>query len=162
MAAEGTTVPNYSSVINTIKGADVDAVLYGGYYAQAGPFAKQLKDGGVTAPFLSGDGALDPAFVKGAGAAAEGSYLSCTCALVNAASTGSAATFYTNYKAAFDVDPGTYSPEGFDAATIFINGVKAGDVTREALAPYVSGVDFTGVSKQIQFETNGNIQGEGS
>ncbi len=101
VAAEGTTVPNYSSVVNTIKGKNVDAVVYGGYYAQAGPFAKQLKDGGVTAAFVSGDGSLDPAFVEGAGAAAEGAYLSCTCALINAASTGTAATFYTNYTAAF-------------------------------------------------------------
>lgn len=159
VAAEGTTIPNYSSIINTIKGANVDAVLYGGYYAQAGPFAKQLKDGGVTAKFVSGDGSLDPAFVKGAGAAANGSYLSCTCALINAGSTGTAATFYTDYKAAFSADPGTYSPEGFDSATIFINGVKDGKVTRADLLPVVSAASFTGVSKQIAFESNGNIKG---
>jgi branched-chain amino acid transport system substrate-binding protein len=157
VAAQGTTVPNYSSVINAIKGANVGAVFYGGYYAQAGPFAKQLKDGGVTAKFLSGDGANDPAFVTGAGAAANGAYLSCACAAINASSTGPAKTFYTNYKAAFNTDPGTYSGEGYDAATIFINGIKAGKVTRADLAPYVSGVDFTGVTKQIKFQSNGNI-----
>ena len=159
VAAEGTTVPNYSSVVNTIKGADVDVVFYGGYYSQAGPFAKQLKDGGVTAQFVSGDGSLDPAFVEGAGAAADGAYLSCTCALINDASTGDQETFFNDYTEAFKVDPGTYSPEGFDAATIFIDGIKAGKTDRAGLLEYVSGVDFEGVSKQIKFEENGNIAG---
>ena len=93
------------------------------------------------------------------GAAADGRFLSCTCALINDAATGAAATFYTDYKAAFNVDPGTYSPEGYDAATIFINGVKDGKTTSADLLPYVSAVNFAGVSKQIQFESNGNIKG---
>ena len=159
VAATGTEIPNYSSVISSIKGAGVDAVFYGGYYAQSGALAKQLQDGGVTAPFVSGDGSLDQAFVDGAGGAADGAYLSCTCALVNESATGAAATFFTDYKGAFNVDPGTYSPEGFDAATIFINGVKEGKTTAADLLAYVSGVTFDGVSKKIQFEENGNIKG---
>ena len=159
VAAEGTNVPNYSSTITKIKGAGVDAIFYGGYYAQAGPFAKQLKDGGVSARFVSGDGSLDPAFITGAGAAAESAILSCACALINAAATGTSKTFYDAYQAAFSAEPGTYSPEGYDAATVFINGIKEGKTTRADLAGYVGGVNFAGVSKQIQFETNGNIKG---
>ena len=159
VAATGTEIPNYSSVISAIKGAGVDAVFYGGYYAQSGAFAKQLQDGGVTAPFVSGDGSLDQAFIDGAGGAADGAYLSCTCALVNEAATGAAATFFTDYTTMFDVDPGTYSPEGFDAASVFINGVKEGKTTSADLLTYVSAVNFAGVSKQIEFEANGNIKG---
>jgi branched-chain amino acid transport system substrate-binding protein len=159
VAAVGTEIPNYSSVTSAIKEAEVDAVFYGGYYAQSGAFAKQLKDGGVTAAFVSGDGSLDQAFVDGAGAAADGSFLSCTCALINDAATGAAATFFTDYTAKFSVDPGTYSPEGFDAATIFINGIKEGKTTTADLLPYVSAANFAGVSKQIEFEANGNIKG---
>jgi branched-chain amino acid transport system substrate-binding protein len=159
VAAVGTEIPNYSSVVSQIKSANVDAVFYGGYYAQSGALAKQLKDGGVTAPFVSGDGSLDPAFVEGAGDAANGAYLSCTCALVNDAATGAAADFYTAYTEAFSVDPGTYSPEGFDAATAFINGIKEGKTTSADLLPFISGINFEGVSKQIQFEENGNIKG---
>lgn len=159
VAATGTEIPNYSSVISTIKSADVDAVFYGGYYAQSGALAKQLQDGGVTAAFVSGDGSLDQAFIDGAGAAANGAYVSCTCALINDAATGPAATFYTDYVDAFSVDPGTYSPEGYDAATVFINGIKEGKTTRADMLAYVSGVNFTGISKQIQFESNGNIKG---
>lgn len=159
VAATGTVVPNYSSTITKIKGAGVDAVFYGGYYAQAGPFAKQLKDGGVTATFVSGDGTLDPAFITGAGPAAEGAVLSCACALINNAATGTAKTFYDDYKTAFGAEPGTYSPEGYDAATAFIMAIKAGKTDRKGIADFVSTVNFAGVSKQIEFETNGNIKG---
>jgi branched-chain amino acid transport system substrate-binding protein len=159
VAAVGTEIPNYSSVISAIKGADVDSVFYGGYYAQSGSFAKQLQDGGVTATFVSGDGSLDQAFIDGAGGAANGSFLSCTCALVNESATGTGATFFTDYKTMFSVDPGTYSAEGFDAATVFINAVKEGKTTSADLLGYVSSVSFPGVSKQIEFEANGNIKG---
>ncbi|MGZ6338838.1 MAG: branched-chain amino acid ABC transporter substrate-binding protein [Candidatus Limnocylindrales bacterium] len=159
VAAEGTNVPNYSSTVTKIKGAGVDAVFYGGYYAQAGPFAKQLKDGGVTARFVSGDGTLDPAFISGAGAAAETAILSCACALINDAATGTSKTFFDAYKGAFSADPGTYSPEGYDAATVFINAIKAGKTDKASIETYVNSVDFEGVSKHIQFETNGNIKG---
>ncbi len=159
VAAVGNAVPNYSSTITKIKGAGVDAVVYGGYYAQAGPFAKQLKDGGVTAQFFSGDGSLDPAFITGAGAGAEGALLSCACALINDAATGTSKTFYDAYKAAFGVEPGTYSPEAYDAATAFIMAIKAGHTDTKSIESFVNTVNFTGVSKQIQFETNGNIKG---
>jgi len=159
VAASGTDVPNYSSTITKIKSAAVDVIFYGGYYAQAGPFAKQLKDGGVTAKFVSGDGSLDPAFITGAGAAASGALLSCACALINDAATGAQKTFYDAYKAAFNVEPGTYSPEAYDAATAFIDAIKAGHTDKASILTFVNGVNFDGVSKHIEFETNGNIKG---
>ncbi len=159
VAAEGTQVPNYSSTIAKIKGAGVDAIFYGGYYAQSGPFAKQLKDGGVKAAFVSGDGSLDQAFVTGAGAAADTSILSCACALITDAATGGQKTFYDNYKKAFSTEPGTYSPEGYDAATAFVKAVQGGKTDKAGLAEAVSASDFEGVSKTIKFEENGNIAG---
>ena len=159
VAATGTVVPNYSSTITKIKGANVQAVFYGGYYAQGGPFAKQLKDGGVTATFLSGDGTLSPAFVAGAGAAANGAVLSCACSLINNAATGASKTFYSAYKAAFNAEPGTYSPEGYDAATAFIDAIKAGKTDTASIETSINAANFEGVSKHIEFESDGNIKG---
>lgn len=159
VAAEGTTVPNYSSTISKIKGANVDAIFYGGYYAQSGGFVKQLRDGGEDAVFVSGDGSLDGAFIEGGGEAANGAALSCACALINDTATGAAKTFYDAYKAAYNTEPGTYSPEGYDAMTAFINAVKDGKTDRAGILEYLTTVDFEGVSKQIKFEANGNIVG---
>lgn len=159
VAAEGTNVPNYSSTVTKIKGANVDAIFYGGYYAQSGGFVKQLRDGGVTATFVSGDGSLDMAFVQGGGAAAEGAVLTCACSLINDTATGAQKTFFDGYKAAYNTDPGTYSPEGYDAMTVFIKAVEDGKTDRAGILEYVHQADFAGVSKQIKFEDNGNIVG---
>lgn len=159
VAAEGTTVPNYSSVVAALQSADVDAIFYGGYYAQSGGLVKQLRDGGIDAVFVSGDGSLDPAFITGAGAAAEGAVLTCACALFTADSPGAAGEFYTNYTEAFDTDPGTYSPEGYDAMQSFIKAVQDGNSDRASILSYVTDIDFEGVSKPVKFEDNGNIIG---
>ena len=163
VAAEGTTVPNYSSVVNTIKGANVDAVVYGGYYAQAGPFAKQLKDGGVTAAFVSGDGSLDPAFVEGAGAAAEGAYLSCTCALINAAADRDRGHLLHQLQGRVQHRPRHVLPRGLSTLprpSSTASRAAPRQLRRSSQSSAAS--NFAGVSKQIQFEANGNIRVERS
>ncbi len=75
------TADDYSSTVNKVQAAAPEVVFYGGYYAEAGKLAKQLKDAGVDAQFVSGDGSLDPGFIESAGdAAAEGVVLTCPCA----------------------------------------------------------------------------------
>ncbi len=71
---------DYGSTVNKAKGFAPDAIFFGGYYAQAGKLVKQLREGGVKARFLSGDGSLDPGLAKGAGGTtADGSVIACPC-----------------------------------------------------------------------------------
>ena len=44
----------------------------------------------------------------------------------------------TKYKAAFNTDPAIYSTEGYDAATLFINAIKGGATTPDAINTAVS------------------------
>ena len=66
-----------------MKAADPDAVFFGGYYAAAGRLSKQLRDAGVTATFVFGDGVLDPGFIEAGGDAAEGAIITCPCAPID-------------------------------------------------------------------------------
>jgi branched-chain amino acid transport system substrate-binding protein len=150
---------DYSSTVNKIKGANVDVVFYGGYYAQAGTFVKQLKDAGVTAKFVSADGSLDQKFIDNAGPAANGAYLSCTCVLATASDDPDVQKFIDDYKAAYNTLPATYSAEGFDAATAFIKAVQAGKTSKEDILTFLGTVNFEGISKPIQFEANGELTG---
>ncbi len=152
---------DFSATVNKVKAARPDLVFYGGYYAEAGRFKKQLADADVTAKFLSGDGSLDPGFVTSAGAAAaEQARLSCPCNLALESSTGKLKDFYTDYKSKLGKEPGLYSPEGYDAANILINGIKAGNDTREKMLQYLETAvgTYEGVSKTIEFEPNGNLK----
>jgi branched-chain amino acid transport system substrate-binding protein len=150
---------DFSSTVNSIRAANAAAVFYGGYYAEAGRLRKQLVDAGVRATFLSGDGSLDAGFVVAAGAAAaEGARIACPCNLALADSTGDLKSFYDNYLRETGKEPGLYSPEGYDAAKILIQGIKAGNTDRASLLRYVEGIDrYEGVSKLIEFEPNGNL-----
>jgi len=150
---------DFSSTVNAVRAANPAAVFYGGYYAEAGRFRKQLVDAGVRATFVSGDGSLDPGFVVSAGAqAAEGAKLACPCNLALADSTGPLKTFYDAYQREIGKEPGLYSPEGYDAARILIQGIKGGNRDRASLLSYLENLQrFDGASKTIEFAPNGNL-----
>lgn len=150
--------PDYSSTVNKVKAASVDAIFYGGYYAEAAKLVKQLRDAGVQATFVSGDGTLDAKFIEGGGAATEGSQVSCPCALSETTSTDpDVKAFADAYKAEYGADPATYSSEGYDAANVFLKAIEAGKTTGADINTYLSTIDFKGISKQIKFEANGEV-----
>jgi branched-chain amino acid transport system substrate-binding protein len=154
---------DFSAAVNGTKAAKPDVVFFGGYYAQSGPLKKQLTDAGVTATFLSGDGSLAQNFIASAGAAGEGSLISCPCQWASKASTGKLGKFYKAFKAEIGHDPETYAAEAYDAANMIIDAINAGNDTRSKLVDYFEN-DFTsyaGVSKPIEFEKNGNIKQTG-
>jgi branched-chain amino acid transport system substrate-binding protein len=151
---------DFSAAVNKVKSAKVDMVFYGGYYAEAGRLKKQLTDAGVKAKFISGDGSLDKGFVDSSGAAGgEGALLTCPCRLATPDLPGKAGEFAKSYKEINGREPGTYSSEGYDAASILIAGIEAGNDTRDKLLSYVENLpSFDGVSKTVQFDTNGNVK----
>jgi branched-chain amino acid transport system substrate-binding protein len=147
---------DYSSTANKVRSFNPDAIFYGGYYAEAGKLLKQLRDAGVKAKFVSDDGSSDPGLVKAAGAQqAEGAMASCPCLLAGFSKDPKAQKFSTDYKTKFGVDPGTYSAEGYDAANMLIQAVKAGKTTGKDINDYLATTNYAGVSKQLKFTDKG-------
>lgn len=147
---------DYSSTVNKVRSFSADAIFYGGYYAEAGKLLKQLRDGGVKAKFISDDGASDPGLIKAAGAQqAEGAMASCPCLLAGFSKDPKAQKFTTDYKAKFGVDPGTYSAEGYDAAAMLIEAIKAGKTTGKDINDFLGTLNYAGVSKQLKFTPKG-------
>jgi branched-chain amino acid transport system substrate-binding protein len=153
---------SYSSTVNKVKPANVDAIFFGGYYSAAGKLIKQLRDGGVQATFMSGDGSLDAQLISsaGGGSSADGALLSCTCSSAVGSTDPAVQKFATDYKAKFNVDAATYSAEGFDAANIFLQAIDAGKTTTSDINDFVTAIDYKGVSKQIKFDPNGELAGD--
>ena len=153
---------DYSAAVNKANAAKPDLIYYGGYYSQAGRLAKQLKDAGVNAVFVSGDGVLDPGFIQAGGAGAEGAQLTCACKLATEDAAGELGTFAKAFKKQINKDPGTYATEGYDAAKLLIEGIKKGNTTRQKLRDYVNNIGtYKGAGKDIAFEANGNIKAGG-
>jgi branched-chain amino acid transport system substrate-binding protein len=141
---------DFSAAVTQIKGVGPDAIFYSGYYAGASLFVQQLKDGGVTATFVSADGTKDPEFVKQAGAASKDAILACPCGPPTGA-------FAEDYKKAFGQDAGTYSSEGYDLGTILLKGIDGGAITRPALLDFVKNYDGQGVARKYQWTDKGEL-----
>ena len=151
---------DYSAIGSKITGSGADVIYYSGYFADFALFTKAVRAAGFKGKLVSGDGSNDDQFIVGAGGDAEGVLFTCPCA--DARIDPKAADFAKAYKAKFNVDPGTYSPESYDAANAIISVLSSvGDEpTREAVTKAVLAVDFPGITKQIKFTEKGEVEGK--
>ncbi|MCA1982534.1 branched-chain amino acid ABC transporter substrate-binding protein [Nocardioides nematodiphilus] len=141
-----------SAVVTQVKASGADAFYYGGYYAEAGLLAKQLRNAGFKGTFMSGDGAEDPAFVKAAGsAAAEG-------ALLTAPAGPAPADFNSRVKASTGAAAGLYTTQAYDAANIFLAALDAGKTSHQDINSFIGSYTGDGVSGPIAFDQNGDIK----
>jgi branched-chain amino acid transport system substrate-binding protein len=143
---------DFSAVVNKIVTEKPDAIFYSGYYPEAGPFAQQLDDKGVTAKFVGPDGVKDAEFVKGAGNAASKAYFTCPCVPED-----NFKAFTAAYKQIEGRDPGTYSPEGYDVATILLKGIDKGIKDRAGLLNFVTNYAGQGLTKMFKWNAQGEL-----
>lgn len=114
---------DFKAIVTNIQNAKPDLVYFAGFYAEATPFIKQLRASNKDVKFLAGDGVKNDEFIKGAGADAEGAYLS----LPSPVLTGPAYdAFGTAYEKATGAkrDASPFVAESYDAATIIINALN--------------------------------------
>lgn len=150
---------DYSAVATKIANSGADAVYYAGYYADAAPLAKALKQTPYAGKMLSDDGTNDPKFISLAGSASEGWQFTCPCLSAAAATDATTKKFVTDYTQLAKQAPGTYSPEAYDTANTFIAVMKSigKDVDRAKVVDGLKTVDYKGLTKQIKFQSNGEV-----
>jgi branched-chain amino acid transport system substrate-binding protein len=145
---------DFSAVISKIINAKADAVFYAGYYAEAAPFDQQLVAKGFTGTFVGPDGVKDDQFIKQAGDASSNAYFTCPCIPGELVP-----SFETAYKALSNgSEPGAYSIEGYDAATVLLSGIDAGKQSRADLLSWVKSYDKDGLSKHYKWDSKGELQ----
>ncbi|WAL63406.1 branched-chain amino acid ABC transporter substrate-binding protein [Amycolatopsis cynarae] len=143
---------DFSAVVNKISSAGVDAIFYAGYYPEAGPFAQQLSDKGVTAKFVGPDGVKDNEFIKGAGSASANAYFTCPCVPED-----NFKDFTAAFKQIEGADPGTYSPEGYDVTTVMLKGIDSGIKDRAGLLNFVKNYNGQGLTKKFHWNDKGEL-----
>ncbi len=115
---------DYSAAATAIVTSKAEALFYGGYDAQAALLAKALKTAGYTGLTAGGNGIKSSVFTDGAGDAGNGWYMTCGCQ--DATVAPAAKQFAADYKAMFNTDPSTYSPEAFDATNALADRHQGG------------------------------------
>ncbi|HXH79159.1 branched-chain amino acid ABC transporter substrate-binding protein [Nocardioides sp.] len=142
---------DFSPTISKIEAEEPDAIFYGGYITEASPLLKQIRDAGIEAPFIGGDGLYGAGFGEATGKAGEGAIVTCPCVPIEGG------TFAEDFEAETGEAPGAYAAEGFDAMSIFLDAIEDGARTREEVEEFVDNYDAEGLTKQIAFDENGDV-----
>ncbi|MCS7101586.1 MAG: branched-chain amino acid ABC transporter substrate-binding protein [Burkholderiaceae bacterium] len=148
---------DFNAILTKIRAAKPDVVMYGGMDATAGPMAKQMKQLGIKAQLLAGDGVCSPEFIKLAGDAA--GILTCSMAGEAVEKLAKGEEFKQKYKAKFGTDVQVYSPYSYDAVYVIADAIKrAGSADRAAITAAMPATNYNGITGTIQFDEKGDIK----
>lgn len=149
---------DFKAILTKIKSTKADLVFFGGMDAQGGPMAKQMKELGITATFLGGDGVCTPEFMKLGGEAAEGNYCSLPGQPLEKLANGPA--FKEKFNKKFGADIQLYAPYVYDATMVMVDAMKrANSVEPAKYLPEVGKTKYDGVTAMIQFDDHGDLKG---
>ncbi|MBQ1766878.1 MAG: branched-chain amino acid ABC transporter substrate-binding protein [Aquincola sp.] len=151
---------DFTPVLTSIKATRPDAIFFGGYSAQAGPMARQMKQLGITAKLLGGDGLCSSETAKLAGGDAVGENVWCTQggAMIQRASEGQA--FVQAYRAAnHQRDPLTYAVNFYDAVHLIAQAMqKAGSTDPAKVAEAMQKGSYKGAAGTYEFDAQRDLK----
>ena len=149
---------DFKAILTKIKSTKPDLVFYGGMDAQGGPMAKQMKELGIAAKFLGGDGVCTPEFMKLGGAASEGNYCSLPGMPLEKLAKGP--EFRDKFTKKFGAEIQLYAPYVYDAVMVMADAMKrAGSVESGKFLPEVGKTKYDGVTALIEFDEFGDLKG---
>jgi branched-chain amino acid transport system substrate-binding protein len=149
---------DFKAILTKIKSTKAELVFYGGMDAQGGPMAKQMKELGIKARFLGGDGVCTPEFMKLGGEAAEGNYCSLPGMPLEKLAKGP--EFKDKFAKKFGAEIQLYAPYVYDAVMVMADSMKrAGSVESAKFLPEVGKTKYDGVTAMIEFDEKGDLKG---
>ena len=149
---------DFKAILTKIKSTKADLVFFGGMDAQGGPMAKQMKELGIKAKFLGGDGVCTPEFMKLGGEASEGNYCSLPGMPLEKLAKGP--EFKDKFTKKFNAEIQLYSPYVYDAVMVMADSMKrANSVDPAKYLPEVGKTKYDGVTALIEFDEFGDLKG---
>ena len=149
---------DFKAILTKIKSTKPDLVFFGGMDAQGGPMTKQMKELGIKARFLGGDGVCTPEFMKLGGEATEGNYCSLPGMPLEKLAKGP--EFRDKFTKKFGADIQLYAPYVYDAVMVAADSMKRADSVEPAkYLPEVGKTNYDGVTALIAFDEFGDLKG---
>ncbi|MFZ5510535.1 MAG: branched-chain amino acid ABC transporter substrate-binding protein [Pseudomonadota bacterium] len=147
---------DFKAILTKIKSKRPDAIFHGGMDATGGPMLKQMKELGIKAKFMTGDGGCTPEIVKLAGDASEGIY--CTQAGLPVDKLPNGQKFVEDFTKKYGQIQ-IYAPYSYDAAMVLIDSMKrANSVDPAKYLPEVGKTSYNGVTGKIEFDEKGDVK----
>jgi branched-chain amino acid transport system substrate-binding protein len=150
---------DFSAILTTIRGRKPDVVFFGGMDAVGGPMLRQMKQLGIEAKFMGGDGICTSELPKLAGDAVGSSKVFCAEAGgVVGKFEKKMADFRTRFKSETGEEVKLYAPYTYDATMVMVEAMKKANSTDpKAYLPELAKIKYEGVTGPIAFDKNGDI-----
>jgi len=149
---------DFKAILTKIKSTKAELVFYGGMDAQGGPMVKQMKELGIKAKFLGGDGVCTPEFMKLGGEASEGQFCSLPGMPLEKLAKGP--EFKDKFTKKFNAEIQLYAPYLYDAVMVMADSMKrANSVEPAKYLPEVGKTKYDGVTALIEFDELGDLKG---
>jgi len=155
---------DFTAIITKLKAAKPDIVFFGGMDAVAGPMIRQMKQLGVEAKFMGGDGICSGELPKLAGGAMGDNQVVCAEAggvdEKDAKAKKSMDDFKVKFKKKFNADVQIYAPYVYDAVMVMADAmVKANSADPAKYLPVLAKTSgHQGVTGTISFDEKGDIK----
>ena len=152
---------DFMPILTTLKGKNPDVIFFGGMDAVAGPMMRQMKNLGIKAKFMGGDGICSSELAKLAGdGMADGQVVCAEAGGVEGSQKAGLDKFNADFKKKFNADVQVYAPYVYDALNVMVAAmVKAGSSEPAKYLPVLAKTEkYKGVTGDISFDEKGDVK----
>ncbi len=152
---------DFTAILTSLKAKNPDIVFFGGMDAVAGPMMRQMKQLGINAKFMGGDGICSTELPKlAAGTMGDGQVVCAEAGGVEGSAKKSMDDFRVAFKKKFNADVQVYAPYVYDSVNVMVAAmVKAGSADPAKYLPVLAKTEgFKGVTGTIGFDSKGDIK----
>jgi branched-chain amino acid transport system substrate-binding protein len=152
---------DFTAILTSIKAKNPDVVFFGGMDAVAGPMLRQMKQLGINAKYMGGDGICSGELPKlAAGTMGDGQVVCAEAGGVEGEAKASMDKFKTDFKKKFNTDVQIYAPYVYDATMVMVAAMaKAGSAEPAKYLPVLAKTaGYKGVTGTIAFDEKGDIK----
>jgi len=147
---------DFNAILTRIKSKSPDLIFFAGNDGQAAAILQQMRNLGIAAQFIAGDGVHTPEFINLAGKGAEGVVTTLPGLPLERMRQG------LFFKQRFEQKYGPvqlYAPYYYDATQIIAKAMQMADSTDPKIyAPELKKTNYAGVTNQIQFDPQGDLK----
>jgi branched-chain amino acid transport system substrate-binding protein len=151
---------DFNAILTAIKSKNPDVIFFGGMDAVGGPMMRQMKQLGIKAKFMGGDGICTEGLAKLAGDAISDDQVVCAEAggVVESQKKGME-DFRAAFKQKFNIEVQLYAPYVYDATMVMVEAMKkAGSADPAKYLPELAKIQYKGVTGPIAFDSKGDIK----
>jgi len=155
---------DFTAILTSLKAKKPDIIFFGGMDAVAGPMLRQMKQLGIEAKFMGGDGICSGELPKlAAGTLADDQVVCAEAGGIDPKDTAGVKVmeaFKAAFKKKFNADVQIYSPYVYDSVNLMVEAmVKAGSAEPAKYLPVLAKTtNYKGVTGLISFDEKGDIK----